>query len=155
MLTQLVLGLGKVANRQLPPNIKKMLEPRASEAFVANSDFMKIKGNISIVNFYEQKTTPGLSDLVSWPSSTAWIQQLTSVVVLKVVDKDSAVFDTGCAENMPLARDHRGLVRFENQDDDAYRALYQTLQRKVTKILSEIQKKEHRGEYFTCCLPMS
>lgn len=41
-----------------------MLQPRTNESFVANSDFMKIKGTISIVNFYEQAKTPGLGSLV-------------------------------------------------------------------------------------------
>lgn len=60
----MAMALGKVAKRQVPTKIKEMLEPRSTEAFVANSDFLKIKGSILIVNFYEQLAHPKLSDLV-------------------------------------------------------------------------------------------
>lgn len=123
-LPQLGIKIGKIANREVPANVKSILQPRASESFVANSDFMRIKGQISIVNFYEQILLPGLGDLV--------------------VDKDSAVFDSELAENVPIARDHRTIARFDGPEDDAYRALYETLCRKINTFLQEIEEARDR-----------
>jgi hypothetical protein len=58
----------------------------------------------------------------------------------QVVDKDSAVFDSEKSENIPMARDHEHLVRFESAHDDAFHTLCQTLQRKVSKILETTSK---------------
>jgi hypothetical protein len=58
------LSLAKAMNREIPVEVKSMLQPRTNESFIANSDFMRIKGPISIINFYEQLKTPGLGALV-------------------------------------------------------------------------------------------
>ncbi|KAM0277760.1 hypothetical protein ACHAQH_005553 [Verticillium albo-atrum] len=123
MFAQTGLKLGKVVlNKQVPAQVKTLLQPRASESFICNSDFMKIKGCISIVNFYEQLNMPGLGELV--------------------VDKDSAVFDSERAENIPIARDHRRLVRFDGPEDDAYRTLFETLKRKIGTFLHDAKREE-------------
>ena len=41
-----------------------MLQPRADESFIVNTEFMRIKGQIEIVNFYEQVARYPLQDLV-------------------------------------------------------------------------------------------
>jgi hypothetical protein len=68
-------------------------------------------------------------------------------LVVKVVDKDSAVFDSERSENIPVARDHEHLVRFEDAEDDAYHTLRQTIRRKVTKILESIAEMENTGAF--------
>ncbi|RNJ59936.1 hypothetical protein D7B24_000653 [Verticillium nonalfalfae] len=118
LFAQTGLKLGKMMlHKQMPAQIKTALQPRTSESFICNSDFVKIKGSIAIVNFYEQVNLPGLGELV--------------------VDKDSAVFDSEKAENIPIARDHRRLVRFTGPEDDAYRTLLETLKRKIRVFLLE------------------
>ncbi|KAK5657168.1 hypothetical protein OQA88_3225 [Cercophora sp. LCS_1] len=119
------LSVMKLASREVPRSVKTMLQPRANESFIVNSDFMRVKGQIQIINFYEQVARQGLQDVV--------------------VDKDSAVFDSDWSENIPLARDHEHLVRFEGEQDDAYNTLRQTLQRKVTKLLQEIAESAKDG----------
>ncbi|KAK3322970.1 hypothetical protein B0H66DRAFT_217876 [Apodospora peruviana] len=124
-LTKVGLSVMKLASREVPKSVKTMLKPRANESFINNSDFMRVKGQISIVNFYEQVARHGLQDVV--------------------VDKDSAVFDSEWSENIPVARDHEHLVRFESAQDDAYNTLQQTLQRKITKLLEEIAESGKDG----------
>ena len=53
-----------VANYEIPKNLKTVLEPRSNELFAINDDFSDIKGDISIVNFYEKRKTPKLGSLV-------------------------------------------------------------------------------------------
>ena len=74
-----------------------------------------------------------------------------------MVDKDSAVFDSEYSENIPVARDHEHLVRFDSANDDAYHTLCQTLQRKVSKVLEDVAKINSDGmllllSYRACCL---
>ncbi|KAK0641741.1 hypothetical protein B0T16DRAFT_220282 [Cercophora newfieldiana] len=116
------LSFMRFANKEIPRNVKTMLQPRADESFIINTDFIRAKGPIEIVNFYEQVARPHLQDLV--------------------VDKDSAVFGSERSEDIPVARDHEHLVRFESCEDDAYCTLQQTLERKVTKILDELAEVE-------------
>jgi hypothetical protein len=120
------LSMMKLANKEIPKNVKTVLQPRGSESFVVNTDFMRVKGTIAIVNFYEQVPTQGIQDLV--------------------VDKDSAVFDSEHSENIPLARDHHHLVRFSSANDDAYHTISQTLKRKVMHLLSDLAKSAHNGQ---------
>jgi len=115
----------KLASKEVPKSVKPMLKPRGNESFIVNSDFMRVKGQIQIVNFYEQVARQRLQDVV--------------------VDKDSAVFDSEWSENIPVARDHEHLVRFESAEDDAYNTLRQTLRRKVTKLLEDIAESEKDG----------
>ncbi|KAM0567757.1 hypothetical protein ACHAP9_005995 [Verticillium nonalfalfae] len=126
LFAQTGLKLGKMMlHKQMPAQIKTALQPRTSESFICNSDFVKIKGSIAIVNFYEQVNLPGLGELV--------------------VDKDSAVFDSEKAENIPIARDHRRLVRFTGPEDDAYRTLLETLKRKIRVFLLETDPAKSTG----------
>jgi len=110
---------------EVPRNVRSALQPRGTESFVANKDFMGVTGSTAIVNFYEQAPRPLLQDLV--------------------VDKDSAVLDSEYSENIPVARDHEHLVRFEGPDDDAYVTLHQTLQRKVADILDREAESAKEG----------
>lgn len=120
------LSMMKLAtSREVPRGIKTILQPRADESFIVNTDFMRVKGQIEIVNFYEQVPRYPLQDVV--------------------VDKDSAVFDSEYSENIPMARDHEHLVRFESADDDAFNTLRQTLQRKVAKVLESESKATQEG----------
>ncbi|KAK4451554.1 hypothetical protein QBC34DRAFT_401310 [Podospora aff. communis PSN243] len=120
------LSFMKLANREIPKNVRTMLQPRGDESFIINTDFIRAKGQIEIVNFYEQVTRAHLQDLV--------------------VDKDSAVLDSERSENIPVARDHEHLVRFEDAEDDAYHTLRQTIRRKVTKILENMSEREKTGQ---------
>ncbi|KAK1757002.1 ankyrin repeat-containing domain protein [Echria macrotheca] len=124
-LAKVGLSVMKLASREIPKGVKPMLQPRANESFIINSEFMRAKGRIQIVNFYEQFARSGLQDVV--------------------VGKDSAVFDSEWSENIPMARDHEHLVRFESAEDDAYNTLRQTLRRKVTKLLEEIAQSTKDG----------
>ncbi|PKS12546.1 hypothetical protein jhhlp_000754 [Lomentospora prolificans] len=124
-ITKLGLNMMKLANREVPKNVKTVLQPRGDESFIVNSDFMRVKGQIAIVNFYEQ--------VPRYPS-----QHL-------VVDKDSAVFDCEYSENIPVARDHEHLVRFENVEDDAFHMICQTLQRKIASLLEERAHTSRNG----------
>lgn len=54
----------KVASKEVPKNVKTVLKPRANNSFVVNSYFMRIKGHIEIVNFYEQVPRYPLQELV-------------------------------------------------------------------------------------------
>lgn len=54
----------KLTNKEVPKNLKTVLTPRGDESFVVNSDFMRVKGHIAIVNFYEQLPTGIIQDLV-------------------------------------------------------------------------------------------
>jgi ankyrin repeat domain-containing protein 50 len=63
-VSQIGLKIGKLSNREVPSNVKTILEPRANEAFIVNSEFMKVKGQIAIVNFYEQVKMAKLGELV-------------------------------------------------------------------------------------------
>jgi hypothetical protein len=122
------LSLAKVMNRQIPAEVKSVLQPRTNQSFIANSDFMKVKGRITIINFYEQLNTPGLGTLV--------------------VDKDSAVFDSETAENIPLSRSHHQMVKYTSAEDDIYRVLYQTLQRLITGALADVDDEEYESKCF-------
>jgi alpha-beta hydrolase superfamily lysophospholipase len=64
--SRVYLSMMKLGNKEIPKNIKTVLQPRGSESFAVNSDFMRVKGNIHIVNFYEQVPTQGIQDLVSF-----------------------------------------------------------------------------------------
>ena len=55
------------------------------------------------------------------------------------------MFDSESSENIPVARDHEHLVRFESAEDDAYHTLRQTLHRKVTKLLGELAERAKDG----------
>lgn len=61
---KVIKTVGKIINRQIPSQVESELKPHADESFMVNSQFVKIAGSISIVNFYEQVTQPGLGDLV-------------------------------------------------------------------------------------------
>lgn len=57
-------------NHSVPPKVKAALQPEADETYVMNTQFMGIKGDISIVNFYESEpdgypAIPGLGGIVS------------------------------------------------------------------------------------------
>ena len=66
------------------------------------------------------------------------------------MDKDSAIFDSENSENIPVARDHEHLVRFEGSNDDSYHMLCQTLQRKVAHILEAGSKRDKEGKETIC-----
>ncbi|KAI1778047.1 ankyrin repeat-containing domain protein [Hypoxylon cercidicola] len=117
-----VLALGKAANHAVPPNVLTALRPEANEMYTINTQFMRIKGNISIVNFYEQRPQGLVGDLV--------------------VERGSAIFDSETSENMPVARNHRDLVRFETSQDDFYHTLCQTLRRKVSEFMTVKKEAE-------------
>ncbi|KAI0882899.1 ankyrin repeat-containing domain protein [Annulohypoxylon maeteangense] len=114
----LALALGRAVNYSVPPKIKTVLQPEADESYGINTQFMRIKGDTSIINFYEEKSL--------------------SLIGNVVVTRDSATFDCETSENMPVARTHQDLVRFEGTNDDFYHTLRQTLNRKVTEIVSAI-----------------
>ncbi|KAI0179372.1 ankyrin repeat-containing domain protein [Hypoxylon sp. FL1284] len=118
----LVMALGKAANHAVPPNVLSALRPEANEMYAVNTQFMRIKGDISIVNFYEQKPQGLVGDLV--------------------VERGSAIFDSETSENMPVARNHRDLVRFETAQDDFYHTLCQTLRRKVAEFMTAKKEAE-------------
>lgn len=42
-------------NRQIPEDIQPFVQPRSNELYALNSAFVKVKGRIAIVNFYEQR----------------------------------------------------------------------------------------------------
>lgn len=68
-LTKVGLSVIKFASgREVPRGVKTILQPRADESFIVNTDFMRIKGQIEIVNFYEQVPRYPLQDLVSEPT---------------------------------------------------------------------------------------
>ncbi|KAI3322074.1 ankyrin repeat-containing domain protein [Xylariaceae sp. AK1471] len=123
-LARLAFKIGKVANREIPAKIKPIFQPHGAESFIVNSEFMKAKGQIEIVNFYEQVALPKLGMLV--------------------VDTDSAVFDSQQSENVPVARDHRTLVRFKSAGDDAYRMLHETLKRKINSFFEVIENASNK-----------
>jgi hypothetical protein len=106
--------IAKAAQQEIPPNLKSALKVRSDELFDINEDFVTVKRDTAIVSFYEQKDTKIIGDLV--------------------VDKDSAALHCENAENIPLYRDHRDLIRFENAEDDTYRQICQTIGRKLTSI---------------------
>ena len=58
------LSVMKLASREMPKNVKSMLQPRANESFIVNTEFMRVKGQVAIVNFYEQMPKYPLQDLV-------------------------------------------------------------------------------------------
>jgi hypothetical protein len=58
------MALMKLGSKEVPRDVKSMLQPRASDSYIVNADFMRIKGSISIVNFYEQMTRSPLNALV-------------------------------------------------------------------------------------------
>lgn len=62
-----------------------------------------------------------------------------------MVDKDSAVLDCDEAENVPVARDHEHLVRFDCSSDDAYYTLCQTLKRKMIIICDDKANTNKQG----------
>jgi hypothetical protein len=107
--------IAKAAFHEIPYNLKTALQPRANELFEINDTFASVKGSLAIVNFYEQKHMKGLDELI--------------------VDKDSAVLWFDNEESIPVYRDHRELIRFEDSDDDAYRLVFQTLQAKISTLL--------------------
>ena len=61
----IVEKIAKVASYEIPENLKSVLQPRANELFVINDEFPLVKEKISIVNFYEQRKTAILNELVS------------------------------------------------------------------------------------------
>jgi hypothetical protein len=62
---KLLENLARSASYSIPPNLRTVLAPRSEELFGINDDFSSVKGHIAVVNFYETKTTGGLSSLVS------------------------------------------------------------------------------------------
>jgi len=54
----------KLASMEVPKNVKILLQPKANESFIVNTEFMRVKGQIPIVNFYEQVPRHPLQDLV-------------------------------------------------------------------------------------------
>ena len=132
---KLGLHVMRLANKEVPRNIKTALQPRGDESFNVNSNFMRIKGDITVVSFYEQ--------VPRFPT-----QHL-------VVDKDSAVLHCEFSENFPVARDHEHLVRFENIEDDAFLSLYETLQRKITHLIEErahTSRNRYTQQMMRACL---
>ncbi|KAI1415548.1 ankyrin repeat-containing domain protein [Hypoxylon sp. FL1857] len=126
----LVVAMGRAINHSVPPKIMTALQPEADETYIVNTQFMRIKGDISIINFYEQKPQGLVGDVV--------------------VTRGSAIFDCETSENMPVARNHRDLARFEAADDDFYHTLCQTLLRKVAEFTSlrkeaELYETSKRG----------
>ena len=69
----LIEKLAKAASYKIPENLKSVLAPKADDLFSINDEFPQVKGDIAIVNFYEQKTMTGLDDLVSAPNILVWI----------------------------------------------------------------------------------
>ncbi|KAK3989083.1 ankyrin repeat-containing domain protein [Cladorrhinum sp. PSN332] len=133
--TKVATTLASFARMELPKNVKPMLQTRSNDSFAINLDFMRVKGNIAVVNFYEQVDRPLLQDLV--------------------VDKDSAVFDSENSENIPMSRDHEHLVRFDGPDNDSYHLLCATLRRKLAGIFDGITKRkedEHMQQMIHACL---
>ncbi|KAI1086945.1 hypothetical protein F5B19DRAFT_477271 [Rostrohypoxylon terebratum] len=112
--------LGRVVNYSVPPKIKAALQPEADETYIMNTQFMRIKNDISIMNFYE-----------SMPDGFPNIPGLGGIVVMR----ESAVFDSETSENMQVTRNHRDLVRFEGPEDDFYRMLCETLRRKIAEFM--------------------
>jgi len=122
---KLGLTMRKVLNRQIPENIMPSVQPRSGETYSLNHSFMRVKGSIAIVNFFEQSKVdrvPGLHKIV--------------------VDKDSAVFDAEDAESFPVARDHQNIVKFEDKNDNVYQTLLLSLRRKLASILADLQASE-------------
>ena len=58
------MSVMKFASKEVPKNVKTALQPRGNESFIVNTDFMGVKGQIPIVNFYEQLPRYPLQDLV-------------------------------------------------------------------------------------------
>ncbi|KAE9375017.1 ankyrin [Stipitochalara longipes BDJ] len=116
--------IAKAAFHEIPYNLKSALKPRANELFEINDAFAGVKGSIVIVNFYEQKHMKGLDELI--------------------VDKDSAVLYFENEESIPIFRDHRELIRFDNSEDDAYRLVFQTLQAKLSILLHRDGSKTYQ-----------
>ena len=56
----------KLASIEMPKNIKSVLQPGANESFIINTEFMRVKGQIPILNFYEQVPRHPLRDLVGY-----------------------------------------------------------------------------------------
>jgi hypothetical protein len=52
-----------------------------------------------------------------------------------VVDKDSAVLGYSAEEDVPLATDHRGLVRYSSIQDDTFYFVTKTILFKVQELL--------------------
>lgn len=63
-LPKTALTLMSLTGKELPKNVKKSLQPRDDESFRINSDFMRVRGQVLIVNFYEQKSRRLVNDLV-------------------------------------------------------------------------------------------
>ena len=123
----LIEKMAKATSYEVPSNLKSALRPGSDELFAINDDFASLQPSIAIVNFYEQKPTQ------------------MKIMDALVVDKDSAVMHHENAENIPLHRDHRELIRFENANDDAYRQVYQTIQRHTSALLDAQVNKGSRG----------
>ncbi|CZR69786.1 uncharacterized protein PAC_19686 [Phialocephala subalpina] len=124
MKVSMLEKLAKAAFQEIPYNLKTALKPRANELFEINDAFASVKGSLAIINFYEQKHVRGLGELI--------------------VDKDSAVLYFENEESIQVYRDHRELIRFENAEDDAYRLVFQTLQVKISTLLSQDKGKAHQ-----------
>lgn len=124
MKVSMLEKMAKAAFHEMPYNLKTALKPRANELFEINDAFAGVKGSLAIVNFYEQKHMKGLDELI--------------------VDKDSAVLYFENEESIPIYRDHRELIRFENAEDDAYRLVFQTLQAKISALLNQDESKAHQ-----------
>lgn len=116
--------IAKAAFHEIPYNLKAVLKPRANELFEINDAFAAIKGCITVINFYEQKHMKGFDELI--------------------VDKDSAVLYFENEECIPVFRDHRELIRFEDPEDDAYRLVFQTLQAKLSDVLQLDKTQMHQ-----------
>lgn len=61
----MIENIAKVANYEIPMNLRSALEPGSRELFAINDDFSDVKRDITIVNFYETKKSDKINALVS------------------------------------------------------------------------------------------
>ncbi|KAH7245282.1 hypothetical protein BKA59DRAFT_170735 [Fusarium tricinctum] len=130
----LVEHLAKVAGYAVPPEIRDVLEPGSKELFAINDDYSDIIRDISVVNFYEGKTTEGLSDLV--------------------VDFDSAIMQLPGEDKICLMRTHQELVRYDSPDDDTYITVVETLAENLSRTVQAERENEGKklDEVQQACL---
>ncbi|KAH8743523.1 hypothetical protein BGZ57DRAFT_980045, partial [Hyaloscypha finlandica] len=119
-----LMNVARLSFTRIPQELENSLRTRSTELFSINDRFRHISTihTLIITCFYERSNDESI------------ISPVTNIT--QVVDKDSAVLGYTNEESIAVATDHRGLVRYQDVNDDNFDFVRKTILVKVEDILS-------------------
>jgi hypothetical protein len=101
-------GLSKSNSNNVSPLVESLARSSRDIADICE-DFRQLAQRFAVISFYETRAWPGTKE--------------------PIVDKLSSVMNIAHEDQVPLEADHLQLVRFENENDDAFRLTYKRIAR--------------------------